>query len=799
MEIAIHTLFTISSHFPILQHKLKDGDKMFHTAKNTLQKVATKYKGFREKRNARERKHILKPEQREHLIAALNRYSLIFHYLLACGVCFFIEVISRHSFGGAFMFMFDRGLAFLYNSMIVFTSLHLVYFFRRRALMRTLISVVWLFLGIINGCILAKRVTPFTYTDLKLVNDLFTMQSNYFSKGEALAVILLVASVLAGIVYLWRKGPKYQGKQNRFASILAIGVFAFFIPMVTQAAVSNNILADYFENIAQGYEDYGFVYSFSASVVDQGMPSPRDYSQEQVEDALSRVNAKASDTDDLPNVICVLLESFIDPKEINFLNFSENPTPNFDSLYNNFSSGHLTVPVVGAGTANTEFEILTGMGMKYFGLGEYPYKTILKSTDCESIASDLKHLGYGSHVVHNNGGNFYSRRNAFTQMGFDSFISKEMMNIQEYTPLGTWPTDDILIGEVEKALDSTKQQDFVYTITVQGHGAYPTEKVIENPEITVTGAETEAKNNEWEYYVNEIHEVDKFIANLTDMLSKRDEKTVVVFFGDHLPTMGLTNEDMKTGSIFQTKYVTWNNFGMKKINQDLTSYQLLAAITEQANIHEGTMFTHHQGSNYQSTEVSDRDMELLQYDILYGKRYAYHGENPYPASDLQMGVLDITVERMEEQEDGMHIFGSNFTPWSKVFINDTKVSTSFVSDTELLVSMGSFAEGHNSLLVNQMGSSDTVFRSSNAVSYLKQPTEQPDVTDETPVDDTMENTPSSIDKDVNGGRQKETPADGKESPTQGQEESQGGQHNGNLPSQQEEDQTEGQAGNWPEQ
>lgn len=109
MEIAIHTLFTISSHFPILQHKLKDGDKMFHTAKNTLQKVATKYKGFREKRNARERKHILKPEQREHLIAALNRYSLIFHYLLACGVCFFIEVISRHSFGGAFMFMFDRG------------------------------------------------------------------------------------------------------------------------------------------------------------------------------------------------------------------------------------------------------------------------------------------------------------------------------------------------------------------------------------------------------------------------------------------------------------------------------------------------------------------------------------------------------------------------------------------------------------------------------------------------------------------------------------------------------------------
>ena len=157
---------------------------MFHTAKNTLQKIRTKYKAFREKRRAREKKHFLKPEQKEKLVAFLNRYSLIFHYLLACSVCFVIEIISRHSFVSAFIFIFDRGLVFLYNSMIVFTSLHLVYFFRRRALMRTIISVAWLFLGTINGCILAKRVTPFTYTDVKLINDLFTMQSNYFRSEE---------------------------------------------------------------------------------------------------------------------------------------------------------------------------------------------------------------------------------------------------------------------------------------------------------------------------------------------------------------------------------------------------------------------------------------------------------------------------------------------------------------------------------------------------------------------------------------------------------------------------------------
>ncbi len=726
---------------------------MIQTVKNTLQKFTEKYKSFCEKRteknNTKERKHLLKPEQRVKLIGILNRYSLIFHYILACSICFFIEVISRHSFSDAFAFAFDRGLAFLYNSLIVFTSLHLVYFFRRRALMRTVISVVWLFLGTINGCVLLKRVTPFTYTDVKLINDLFTMKSNYFSNWEAIAVILLVVCVLTGIVVLWKKGPKYQGRQNRLASTLAIGLFAFLIPMVTNAAVSNNILADYFENIAQGYKDYGFVYSFSASVVDQGMTAPRDYSQESVDAALSKIADKDTDAEELPNIICVLLESFIDPKEVNFLNFSENPTPNFDHLYQNFSSGYLTVPVVGAGTANSEFEILTGMGMQFFGLGEYPYKTILKSNSCESIASDLsENLGYGAHVVHNNGGNFYSRRNAFTQMGFDSFTSKEMMNIQEYTPLGTWPTDDILISEVEKSLDSTEQQDFVYAITVQGHGAYPAEKVIENPEISVSGAADEAKNNEWEYYVNQIHEVDKFIGNLTDMLSKREEETIVVFFGDHLPTMGLTNEDLKSRDIFKTKYVTWNNFGAEKISRDLSAYQLLASVTDQAGIHEGTMFSFHQNSQYTLTEELSRDMELLQYDILYGKRYAYQEKDLYPASDLQMGVQDITATQTKILDDGLHVYGTNYTKWSKVFVNGAKVPTAFLSDTELLISLQDLSDGMNSLVVNQMGSSDTIFRSSNELACLK-PQRPVTAGNAAPVHDTVEDTPSSIDRAVN--------------------------------------------------
>lgn len=717
-------------------------------------------------------------EKREKWIGILNRYSLVFHIFLACGLYFVIEWVSRHSFADAWIYMTERSIVFLYNSMIIYASLLLVYLFKRRAVLRTLISVLWLFLGIVNGCILAKRVTPFSFTDLKMVGDLFTMQSNYFSETEAIIVIVAVSLVLCGLVLLWVRGPKFKGKVHPvLCGVVACGL-VFMIPAITDAAVDNNILTSYFENLAQGYRDYGFVYSFSASVLDRGMSTPEGYSEEAIAAVLNKeqnvneltvsneeaddamttasllpqnnIKTTSSDTEQegavleqteelntenaeekipedvdkteqvYPNIICVLLESFVDPGLINFLETSEDPIPNFHELYENYTSGYLTVPVVGAGTANTEFEILTGMGMQFFGLGEYPYKTVLKDTTCESIAADLKTLGYGAHAVHNNGGNFYSRAHVFSQMGFDTFTCKEMMDIRDYTPLGTWPTDDILIGEVEKSLDYTPDQpDFVYTITVEAHGSYPDEQIIEDPQIRVTGVEDEAMRNQWEYYVNQLHEVDEFIGELIEMLSERDEKTMVVMFGDHLPTMGLTEEDMTTGSLFQTQYITWNNFGLEKEDKDMTAYQFLADMTADLGISSGTMFTFHQNRDKYDTEESyQEDMELLQYDLLYGERYAYGGEDLYPASDIVMGTQDVVLDHVVQKDKYYYIIGENFTKWSKLYVNGEKVSTTYQTDKRLRVKKSKIPEGLSTLVVNQVGSSETIFRSSNEIKYM---------------------------------------------------------------------------------
>lgn len=692
----------------------------------------------------KDRVKALIPEKKPHSekyykrIAFLNKYSLIFHFILACFLIFVIEVISRRNLVSAITFLNNHTLAFLYNALIIFASLTLVYLTKYRAQLRLLISGLWIFLGTVNGLILSNRVTPFSYTDLKCISDLFQMQNTtYFTATEATIVVSIVVAFFVFLGLFFAKGPKYQGKRHAVLVPVSILVFVFVgIPVTTQAAQSSNILASYFSNIAQGYSDYGFVYGFSTSVVGRGMNKPADYSEETIDAIGTLVNSASAktnvDVENQPNIICVLLESFADPYEVNFLNMSEDPIPNFHYLEDNFSTGYLTVPVVGAGTANTEFEVLTGMSMQYFGTGEYPYKTILKQTDCESIASDLSRIGYGTHVVHNNTATFYSRNNAFSMMGFDSFTSKELMNITDYTPIGSWPTDDVLVGETVKAMDATEgQSDFVYTITVEGHGDYPTEKALENPAILVTGAADEASNNQWEYYVNMIHEVDDFIGDLITAVDERGEDTIIVFFGDHLPTMGLTDEDMESGSIFKTKYITWNNMGLAKEDADITAYQLLAQVTGQVGIHEGTILRYHQTQADSETYLSG--LENLQYDLLYGKRYAYNGEDLYPATELVMDVEDVAISsvRKNNYSDTLTVYGSNFTKNTKIFVNGSKVSTKYLTPTMISTDIANVKDG-DIITVNILGSKSILLRAGvGEVIYV-----DPDVVHETETTET---------------------------------------------------------------
>ncbi len=678
-----------------------------------------------------------------------DKYSFWMHIPVSFCIIFIMEWLSRHSFFDAWGFVVNHTGPFLFNSYCVFVALSIAFLSKRRGWWRVFISMFFIILGIINCVILLNRVSPFGYTDLYMVSDLLTMQdSNYFSAEEAtISVIALVIYIIIMVIYL-AKGPKKEnGKPFWQRLLLVIALFASLYPS-TMLLRNSGIMTSYFGNLSQGYLDYGYLYGFSTSVLDRGMNRPFGYSQSKIDDILEEDAAYVqtleipSEDATQPNIIVILLESFYDVSESDFLETSEDPIPYIHYLEENYSTGHCIVPVVGAGTCNTEFEVLTGLSCNFFGPGEYPQKTVLKETDVESYADVMAENGYSTHVVHNNGGNFYSRANAFSMMGFDTFTSKELLDITDYTPLGNWPTDDILIDGTLDAMNSTDQPDFVYTITVEGHGSYPTYPVEEDPVIKVNAVgKTQAEQYAWEYYINRIYNVDDFVKQYIEALDARGEDTLVIMFGDHLPTMGLTDEEVATGDLYKTKYFTWNNFGMEKVDEDLASYQLVSEFLNRLNIHNGNINAYHQTAMAQGVQygTSDymNDLKMLQYDILYGDRYTYQDGTEYGPSDLIMGVNDVVIDSAYFFNGRLHIYGDEFTKWSKVYVNDEMVSTKYESGQVLSIKASDVTNG-DVIKVCQMGSSNTIFRESNEYTVYDPAYVEEIVEDETPIEETEE-------------------------------------------------------------
>lgn len=684
-------------------------------------------KSLRQYRQRRNEKREIRREARRNsrfgqfmgkVCAVMNRISLLLHAIWACVLYFIMEAISRHSLVQGWKFMVGSPLVFLFNAFTIFATLLLVYLVRRRVFLRTVISALWLLLGCVNGYMLSVRVTPFNAQDFNMILDATTMLDKYLSDGQGVLIIVGLTVAITCIVLIGIKGPKFKGKMRHLIAGIAAVIGIGAISPLTNLAIEQRVVSNYFGNIAFAYQDYGLIYCFLASVFDTGIDQPNAYTEEEInkiaeEDKLFEVSASRKE---MPNIIMIQLESFFDTNEVEFFTTSEDPIPTFHYLMQNYSSGYCKVPSVGAGTANTEFEVLTGMNLRYFGPGEYPYKTLAKYKELESVATALKEFGYGAHALHNNGGNFYSRADVFNNMGFDSYTSKEFMNILQKTENG-WATDDILVEHILNALNSTEQQDLVFGITVEGHGDYPEEKVIENPRIEIQGIEDEGKKNSWEYYVNHLYETDQMIADLLAELEKRGEPAVVVLYGDHLPTMGLEAKDLKNRYLYNTNYVIWDNIGLKKQDRNVPTYQLVSELFSRLEIHSGTVFNYHQ--NRRKTKQYLKDLEILQYDALYGEHYIYGGK-PYETNredEFHMGILDVKITGFAQNFDGSYsIYGEHFTANSKVYINDVKQITQFLNNTRIELKEAELEEG-DVLVISQVGSSNRIFRSTEKFIY----------------------------------------------------------------------------------
>lgn len=595
-----------------------------------------------------------------------------------------IEALNRKSLLSGLGYMVDSPLLFCFNVLIILLTLSFALFFKREIFVFVSISTVWLLFGIVNYIILHFRVTPFSAVDFMLIKSAISVSGHYFSTLNIAMLVVALCLVVFLMACLYKKAPyhRYRNHKRLIFSCVPVIIIAFVIMFIKSSSSSVQALSTNYTNISEAYENYGFVYCFTNSLLDTGIARPENYSEESVKNLTDSLKEEENSIvcDEKPNIIFIQLESFFDVDYVKGLKCSSDPLPVFHSLQKNYSSGLITVPTVGAGTVNTEFEILTGMRQHDFGVCEYPYKTILKSKASESICNDLANLGYKSHSVHNNDATFYGRNIVFSSLGFDTFTPVEYMNGITENDNG-WANDDILVDEIIKTLDSTKGPDFTFGITVQSHGKYDvaTDKKYS---LSVSNA-PEGMEQQYTYYVNQIAEVDNMIGNLIKQLKKRDEKTVLVLYGDHLPSLELSAFELKNNNLYQTQYVTWNNFGLEKKDRDLTSYQLYPHILDQLGIHEGIITKYHQQKEALTSYLDG--LSMLSYDLLYGENYAYNGMTPFAFSDLQMGIERVVIKDVQKDKGEYIITGTGFTPYSVAYFNGDALDTEWIDSEHLKI------------------------------------------------------------------------------------------------------------------
>ncbi len=618
--------------------------------------------------------------------------SFVFAGIWAIALNLIIETLGRFTTAGIFgglKFMVGDPIVFLYNALILFTTLVLASLVKRRIFVFTIVSIFWVGIGIVNGVILTQRMTPFTVKDLSNLSDGLTIVTNYLKTWQIVLAVVVVVLAILGLVLLFIKGPQKKDKLHRKRNAVAVCLIFLFTFLSSSLAISAGVVETFFGNLAYAYRDYGVVYCFTNTWLNTGIHKPAKYSEESIlnifdKNELGDDNAmllKQKDVDEqYPNILFLQLESFIDPMTIKSIELSEDPCPNFRRLMSEYSSGQLLVPACGAGTANVEFEVLTGLSVKFFGPGEYPYKAILKEETGESLAYDLDSLGYKSHAIHNHRAVFYNRNTVFSNIGFDTFTSVEYMKNVVKTPKN-WAKDKALTECIEDALDSSEGRDMIYTISVQGHGKYPSEQIILDPKIQVLSAPSEELKWKYEYYVNQIYEMDQFIGDLVDKLSKRDEPIMLAMYGDHIPAIDMTEDDLESGNLYATQYLIWDNFGLPKDDENLHTYQLAAHMMDMVDLQVGTIFTYQQ--NHKNSETYLDDLKALGYDMLYGKRYIYGGTNPFTPSKLKMGVNDITIDDVVKIGEKYYIKGKNFTQYSKITLNGKELKTIYLGENIL--------------------------------------------------------------------------------------------------------------------
>lgn len=240
---------------------------------------------------------------------------------------------------------------------------------------------------------------------------------------------------------------------------------------------------------------------------------------------------------ELPDIVILQSESFFDPARLRGIE-RRDVLPEYRRLAQSARHGELWVPTYGGGTIRTEYEVLTGIAMRYFPTVQYPYFQ-LTAKPGESLVTALAAHGYRAIAIHPHSRAFWNRATAFANLGFDAFDALEEFG--KAPRQGYYISDDALVDHILERLDeSSTAPAFLFAISMENHGPYANFPNVDEArrdarKVPATLSADAAKNLRG--YLYHLRNADRALGRLADALMARPRRTLLLFYGDHLPSL----------------------------------------------------------------------------------------------------------------------------------------------------------------------------------------------------------------------------------------------------------------------
>lgn len=397
-------------------------------------------------------------------------------------------------------------------------------------------------------------------------------------------------------------------------------------------------------NVAGDYAERGLIYTLLAEVQYIQHTEPENYSINTVKEIINGTEGIVEKQGGIvpENILIIMNETFSDLEYINTISTDTELLPYMKSMQENVVKGYLSMPEFGGGTANSEYEVLTGNNLQFLTAGTSAYEMNVQS-DEYGLASTLEVQGYKTVVMHPFGRDNWNRPAVYNYMGFDEFLSEESWENPERI---RWCISDK--SAYDKLIEVSEETDgklFTFLVTIQNHGGYATEYDNFENEVELN---YEKDYPQAEQYLSLIQESDRAFQSLIEYFEQVEEPTMIVMFGDHLanveqefyeelfgkPLGELSIEEIQKR--FMTPFVIWTNYDipeeenivmsanyfgsfiLQQAGVEMTEYnEFLLNLREEIPVIRNSVICDKDGNWYKWDEMSEEDNALInQYKIL---------------------------------------------------------------------------------------------------------------------------------------------------------------------------------------